>query len=68
MKPEKIDGKRIRLTSEVLYRQARVARAKYIGELLASACDATVRGIKAGQVSVAICLLFIVSGIAVIAI
>ena len=68
MEPDKSYGTRIQLDSAHLYRQARAARSKYIGGLLSTACDATIRGIRSGHVNVAICLLCIVSGIAVIAI
>lgn len=69
MRPEQNDTRRIYVDSAVLQRRARKARSQYIGGLLASACDATVVGIKkAGQLNVAVCVLVIVSGIALIAI
>ena len=68
MKPEKNSQTNVHLDSSLLYQQARLARSKYVGELMSSACGATLRAMKGSHVSVAICVLLIVSGIAVIAV
>lgn len=68
MRPQKNYVARIQLDSHLLHRQARSARSKYIGDLLAGACSATVSGIRAGRVNAVVCAILIVSGIAVMAI